>query len=670
MASGRNSIIAVCLFLIFVLVLSSSLASTPRTSSHSNNVSDTIKAIFSLLLPSGFFNSGTLSPESRYPPGTPGRWPPTACPFPLPNLLTHNPVERDGGSNVAIREALSSLNEYLAARTSATDIDSLAIAVVTPARTIFDRGYGVLKANDTGAKQHLVDKHSIYRIASITKMFTVFETLLLRERGVLDFDDPVEKYIPEFKPPSASRGWSEHLRDREHGKEEQFRRRESPRVSLRQLASHTGGLGRDFPRRDIGKWPITKDWPTISPERNTTFENVLGTIKDTPLLSVPYSYPIYSNVGFDLLGLANVAANLQSAKESGADLAEEPKTHRDLVKRDILDVFGLNSSFYRLPEDKYLKDHIAVPAKDFEWTNTVLGDLDDAAGGQYSSLSDLAKLMQVFLSPNPPNKEHSYLPALLREWLRPLHIWSEGLQAVGAPWEIEYLPSNIAYGRKPGPSPPPIPYPPPSTPRRVPIYSKSGNLPGYHSLFALNPEFGYGVVVLVTGTYSNTHEFVFQALTRLQPAFQKALEAQVQEQYVGQWEPAEDDDGAGNLAIVSLLDSQLFLTHLIVDGIDVLRVMQEANDEFQSDPVPPGVPRHPLGRPVALWSTGRLHEFRMVIGRPSLNNARFIGCFPYWVSIDPGLTARGASLDLVYWEDGELVYPSAGVRFKKSTGRW
>lgn len=64
-------------------------------------------------------------------------------------------------------------------------MDSLAIAVVTPGGAIFEKGYGVLKANDTAGKQYPVNKDSIYRIASVSKMFAIFEALLLREKGFL-----------------------------------------------------------------------------------------------------------------------------------------------------------------------------------------------------------------------------------------------------------------------------------------------------------------------------------------------------------------------------------------------------------------------------------------------------------------------------------------------------
>ena len=243
--------------------------------------------------------------------------------------------------------------------------------------------------------------------------------------------------------------------------------------------------------------------------------------------------------------------------------------------------------------------------------------------------------MHLLLSPNPPSKKYDFFPSLVREWLRPLHIWPDGTQAVGAPWEIDYL--NFADTD--------------FQQARVPIYWKLGNLPGYHSLIGLNPEYGYGIIILATGTYSDTHELGLRALDILQPAFMKVLQGQVREAYVGEWEAT-----GGNMtgtAHVSLLYGQLFMTKLIVDDVDVLRAVQEAHIESI-----------PFTRPVPLWTAGRIDEFRLVFGR------NMPGCLPYWVSIDSGFTSRGASIDLVYWENGELVYPSAGVRFKRTDGRY
>ena len=112
---------------------------------------------------------------------------PSACPAPPPNLLSHNPIQ-PGNVTPRIQAALDLLHRHLLLETfdRKDDIDSLAVAIVTSAGPIFEGGYGILRANDTSGRQYPVDRHSIYRIASISKMFAVFETLLLRERGALE----------------------------------------------------------------------------------------------------------------------------------------------------------------------------------------------------------------------------------------------------------------------------------------------------------------------------------------------------------------------------------------------------------------------------------------------------------------------------------------------------
>jgi CubicO group peptidase (beta-lactamase class C family) len=105
------------------------------------------------------------------------------CAFPLPiHLLKERPL---CPTEDPLRKSSKKLDAYLSKRVSSSDIDSLSIAVVTPHGTIFEGGYGVLKANET-VSQKPVSRNSIYRIASITKMFTVLETLILREKGALN----------------------------------------------------------------------------------------------------------------------------------------------------------------------------------------------------------------------------------------------------------------------------------------------------------------------------------------------------------------------------------------------------------------------------------------------------------------------------------------------------
>ncbi|KAJ7040411.1 hypothetical protein C8F04DRAFT_255722 [Mycena alexandri] len=239
------------------------------------------------------------------------------------------------------------------------------------------------------------------------------------------------------------------------------------------------------------------------------------------------------------------------------------------------------------------------------------------SGGQYSSLADLTTVMRSFLSPKPVGVVSPYV---VREWLRPLHAWSDGIQEVGAPWEIKKIAGEAR------------------------LYAKGGNLPGYHSQFVLNPQWSYGVIVLVTGNYTDTATLASEAISRFQPAFENLLLMQVLYAYAGVW------IGDDSVAVVTIENEALYLQTLIIGDQDVLSLLQ----------------RNPSGesRAVALWSTGRPHEFRLGIGRSELNDVPDAGCEPYWITLDYP-HARGAPLDLIMWDGSELVYPSAGVRLRR-----
>lgn len=54
---------------------------------------------------------------------------------------------------------------------------------------------------------------------------------------------------------------------------------------------------------------------------------------------------------------------------------------------------------------------------------------------------------------------------------------------------------------------------------RIPIYSKSGSVLGYQSLFGLNSDCGYAVIVLATGSNHQPVTLTLDALQRLEPVF-------------------------------------------------------------------------------------------------------------------------------------------------------
>jgi len=438
-------------------------------------------------------------------------------------------------------------------------------------------------------------------------MFTVLETLILRERGVLDWDDPVTKFIPNFTHPSY--GWSDFLGGNDYAPAN------SP-ITLRQLSSHLSGLGRDYPPEDFGEpWPrplaVEDNDDKLKALMDVVSEKeFLNAVATYPLVAPQWSFPIYSNTGFDVLGLCNLGADkLTTGKE---------RTYRELLQDDVFDPLGLNSSFYKIPNSR-LAAQVAVPASNSDMADDTFPAFHDPAGGQYSSLADLTTVMQSFLSPKATGLISPYV---VREWLRPLHPWSDGFYEVGAPWEITKV------GRE------------------ARLYSKGGNLQGYHSQFSLNVQWSYGVIVLLSGNYTDTATLAREAINRFQPAFENLLLSQVLQTYSGVWV------GDDSMAFVTIQDQGLFLDALVVRGEDVLSILQR---------IPSGE-----SKGMALWSTGRPHEFRLAIGRHELNDNPDAGCEPYWISLDYPM-ARGAPLDLLLWDGSELVYPSGGVRLRRLT---
>lgn len=103
------------------------------------------------------------------------------CDAPLPNLLSIDPIPIQHPLVVKATEAFEKGLEDIV---NESKPDSLAVAIVTPEQSIFEWYYGALRANETHSDP--VDRHSGYRIASISKLFTALQTLILRERGALD----------------------------------------------------------------------------------------------------------------------------------------------------------------------------------------------------------------------------------------------------------------------------------------------------------------------------------------------------------------------------------------------------------------------------------------------------------------------------------------------------
>ena len=96
--------------------------------------------------------------------------------------------------------------------------------------------------------------------------------------------------------------------------------------------------------------------------RMCTKDDILHAIASRPLAFEPWTRPLYSNTGFNLLGWATAKAYMRKTKtdsDQNVDVIVS-MTMEDLVQKDVFEPLDMKNSFFLVPEEK--KDMVAVPS--------------------------------------------------------------------------------------------------------------------------------------------------------------------------------------------------------------------------------------------------------------------------------------------------------------------
>ncbi|WNZ10237.1 serine hydrolase domain-containing protein [Streptomyces sp. 11x1] len=208
---------------------------------------------------------------------------------------------------------------------------SLVAAVVRGGETVW-------KGARTSVAGHGPDANVQYRIGSITKTFTAVLVMRLRDEGVLDLGDPLEKHLPGTGAGEAT---------------------------IAELLAHTGGLAAESP----SPW-----WERTSGSLRPELADVLG--------EQPHRHPVgrrfhYSNPGFTLLGA----------------LVEELRNApwEEVLRREVLEPLGLRRTTWH-PEAPHAGGWAVHPWADVMLPEQVedLGRMGPA-GQLWSTTGDLAR---------------------------------------------------------------------------------------------------------------------------------------------------------------------------------------------------------------------------------------------------------------------------------------
>lgn len=251
-------------------------------------------------------------------------------------------------------------------------VPGAAVAISENNEIIYAKGFGV---RDVNANEP-VDPCTIFGIASVSKSFAALAIMELQDKGMLSVDDPVVKYIPQWRISGV-----DDMSD----------------IKISHLLSHTTGVPPMKRREELVKFT----------EHLEAFET-----EQLELLGRPGEYLSYCNDTFLLLGLI-----IQ-------DLTGKLFTRHMTV--EILDKLEMNRSTYSL-EDLRKFDNVSVPYVYNEQTCSLeqvpwpqLGNYE-VGGGIRSNVLDLMNYSQVYLNSGTFKGKTIVSPEAIQRMLQPVY---------------------------------------------------------------------------------------------------------------------------------------------------------------------------------------------------------------------------------------------------------
>ena len=266
-------------------------------------------------------------------------------------------------------DVVDKLRPFIQQQMAEKELPALSMALIDDQQIVWAEGFGM--ADPKTKTPATAD--TVYRIGSVSKLFTDIAIMQLVERGELNLDAPVTDYLPDFHPRNPF----------------------GTPITLRQLMSHRSGLLREPP---VGNYFETSQ-PTLAATVQSS--------NNTELVFAPNTHTKYSNAAIAVVGYLLEAQN--------------HKPFAQYLKSSVLDPMGLRHSSFE-PEPAI----IAHLAKGEMWTYDGLTfeaptfQLGMApAGSMYSTVNDLGRFVSVLLAQGKADDRTVLKPATLEQMWSP-----------------------------------------------------------------------------------------------------------------------------------------------------------------------------------------------------------------------------------------------------------
>jgi serine beta-lactamase-like protein LACTB len=262
--------------------------------------------------------------------------------------LARNGSAADVPPSPKYEPAVRNLTPFIEKQVAEKRLPALSIALVEDQEIVWARGFGFANPKD----KIPATADTVYRVGSVSKLFTDIAVMQLVEQGKLDLDAPVTQYLPEFKPTNPF----------------------SKQITLRQLMTHRSGLVREPP---VGNY---------FDDRNSALPEMVASLNTTRLIYEPESRIKYSNAAIAVVGYILQ----QTQKDPFAKYLQEK----------LLEPMGMKKSSFERKE-ALMRDlaHAVMwtyHGREFEAPTFELGI--SPAGCMYSTANDLAHFMTILFA--------------------------------------------------------------------------------------------------------------------------------------------------------------------------------------------------------------------------------------------------------------------------------
>lgn len=270
----------------------------------------------------------------------------------VPSAGTADPIE----GRKMNRNGAAALEAFVLGRMIDTRLPGVSLALVANGTVVHQSGLGFRHLE----RRLAVTPQTLFGIGSITKVFTAVAILQLRDRGLLQLDDPVDRYIALPLKPAGQP------------------------IGIWHFLSHTSGI----PALGFSESKMSDRWfmagfPIADDEDLLTFMHGAESWVHAP----PGERWFYLNEGYVLLGSI-------IEKVTG-------QTYVDYVTEHILQPLGMERSYFTREQVEGDPDHATPYLRDRDNTLFVGSNLYSpipAAGGLVSSVEDMARFALLFLN--------------------------------------------------------------------------------------------------------------------------------------------------------------------------------------------------------------------------------------------------------------------------------